>query len=143
MPGDLATATRLVVGDVRDPAAMHTALTGQEVVVHLAAETGTGQSMYEVRRYEDVNIGVAAVLMDYLSNDRGSRVEKVVVASSRAIYGEGKYHCGVHGVVHPPGRAVADLEAGRYEPRCPVCGDACDPLPTDEQSPLPPPCSMA
>src|SRR6476660_9069740 len=65
LPGDL-TATRLIVGDVRDAGAMRAALRGQEAVVHLAAETGTGQSMYQVRRYEDVNVGGTAVLMDYL-----------------------------------------------------------------------------
>jgi dTDP-L-rhamnose 4-epimerase len=138
LPDDLASGARLIVGDVRDASAMHIALAGQEVVVHLAAETGTGQSMYEVRRYEDVNIGGTAILMDYLSNNRRSQVEKVLVASSRAVYGEGKYHCPAHGTVYPPARAVADLAAGRYEPRCPVCGADCHPLPTDEQSPLAP-----
>ena len=67
------------------------ALDGVECVVHLAAETGTGQSMYEIQKYVDVNIGGTALLLDILTNTKHS-VKKVVVAESRAIYGEGRYY---------------------------------------------------
>ena len=67
------------------------ALEGQECVVHLAAETGTGQSMYEIQKYVEVNIGGTALLLDILANTK-HRVKKVVVAESRAIYGEGRYY---------------------------------------------------
>lgn len=138
LAADLAGHVRLSVGDVRDRDALHGALAGQDAVVHLAAETGTGQSMYEVTRYEEVNIGGTAVLMDFLMNNAASRVQKVVVASSRSIYGEGKHRCPEHGVVYPDARTGADLAAGRFEPRCPRCGADCAALPTDEDSRLSP-----
>lgn len=129
---------RVIVGDVRDKAAIARALEGQDVVVHLAAETGTGQSMYEIERYEDVNLKGTAILMDHLVNNKSSRIKKVVVASSRAIYGEGKYSCQRCGVVYPGRRRTEDMKAGRFEPTCPVCGDSCQSLPTDENSAIHP-----
>lgn len=133
-PESLCGIARVIVGDVRDASAFHAALQGQQVVVHLAAETGTGQSMYEVRRYDAVNNHGTAVLLDYLVNEKGSKIEKVVVASSRAIYGEGKYSCEEHGVVYPRARLAADLREGRYIPRCPMCSAFASPLATDEES---------
>ena len=62
----------------------------KDVIVHFAAETGTGQSMYEIEKYVDVNINGTAILLDLLANNPNS-IKKVVVASSRSIYGEGKY----------------------------------------------------
>ena len=106
LPPSLAGHVRLVAGDVRDADAFHAALAGQEAVVHLAAETGTGQSMYEVARYTDVNLSGTAVLMDYLVNRPEGRVARVITASSRAIYGEGKYACAAHGVVYPDPRTA-------------------------------------
>ncbi|SDF71797.1 SDR family NAD(P)-dependent oxidoreductase [Sporolituus thermophilus] len=134
LPDDLASRVRLIVGDVRDRRVFFEALDGQEVVVHLAAETGTGQSMYKVQHYEEVNIKGTAVLIDYLVNDKRSQVQKVVVASSRAVYGEGKYNCRTHGIVYPEKRKMEDMKAGLYEPRCPFCGQIGDVLPTDEES---------
>ena len=67
------------------------ALDSIECIVHLAAETGTGQSMYEIQKYVDINIGGTALLLDILANTTHS-VKKVVVAESRAIYGEGRYY---------------------------------------------------
>ena len=66
------------------------AIKGQSIIVHLAAETGTGQSMYEIERYNEVNIGGTSKMLDILANEEHS-IKKIVVASSRAIYGEGKY----------------------------------------------------
>lgn len=132
---DLIGHVELIRGDVRDPVLVSLALDKQDVVVHLAAETGTGQSMYEVMRYQDVNIGGTAVIMNCLVNNKKSRLSKVVVASSRAVYGEGKYRCGEHGVVYPGGRKLEDMQARQYEPCCPVCKAACHPEPTTEDSP--------
>lgn len=94
--------------------------------------------MYEVGLYEEVNLKGTAILMDYLVNNKESCVTKLVTASSRAIYGEGKYHCRSHGVVYPEGRLSADMKAGFFEPRCPICAEACQPLPTDEESKIHP-----
>jgi dTDP-L-rhamnose 4-epimerase len=129
---------KVLIGDVRNKLSFNQALDGQEVVVHLAAETGTGQSMYEVERYEDTNLKGTAILMDYLVNNKNSRVRKLVVASSRAIYGEGKYSCQVCGIVYPGIRHSIDMKAGHFEPCCPVCCGTCLSLPTDEDSALHP-----
>ena len=96
-------------------------LDGIDTVVHLAAETGTGQSMYAIQHYSDVNVGGTAMLLDVIANER-LPVQRVVVASSRAVYGEGAYWCGGHGAVYPPPRLAAAMATGDFDVRCPVCG---------------------
>ena len=89
------------------------------VIVHLAAETGTGQSMYEIQHYTDVNIGATALLLDILTNEKHS-VKKVVVASSRAIYGEGKYYNKTKNTfVYPLQRTDEDMQKGDFEVKDP------------------------
>lgn len=112
---------KLIKGDVRNREVWVEALDEQDAVVHLAAETGTGQSMYEIQRYEAVNMGGTALLLDCLVNQKRRTVSKLVVASSRAVYGEGAYMCQEHGLVQPTGRLEVDLTAGNFEPRCPHC----------------------
>jgi dTDP-L-rhamnose 4-epimerase len=112
-------------------------LPGVDTVVHLAAETGTGQSMYAIQHYSDVNIGGTALLLDLIANEPFP-VKKMVVASSRAVYGEGKYRCGDHGIFFPLSRSVGDMESGNFDILCPVCGKSGDLLPTDEESPVHP-----
>ena len=80
-----------IKGTVACRETLREAIADNTVIVHLAAETGTGQSMYEIQHYTDVNIGATALLLDILTNEK-HLVKKVVVASSRAIYGEGKYY---------------------------------------------------
>jgi dTDP-L-rhamnose 4-epimerase len=138
LPFDLADHVEMYKGDVRDREVLSRALDGCDVVVHLAAETGTGQSMYEVSRYQDVNIGGTAVILDCLVNKRDCRVSKIVVASSRAIYGEGKYRCGEHGIVYPGPRTKEHLQAGQFELYCPACNSICVPEATSEDSPVQP-----
>jgi dTDP-L-rhamnose 4-epimerase len=138
LPSDLASQVELHRGDVRDKNLVSRALADCDVVVHLAAETGTGQSMYEVSRYQDVNIGGTAVMLDFLANRRNCRVGKIVVASSRAIYGEGRYRCADHGIVYPGPRTQENLQAGRYELYCPTCQTVCVPEGTTEDSPMQP-----
>src|SRR3954467_11344879 len=87
-PAELAEDVELVTGDVRDEAAVLHALSGVDQVVHLAAEVGVGQSMYAVDRYTSVNDYGTAVLFQQLIDNP---VERVVVASSMSIYGEGLY----------------------------------------------------
>ena len=128
---------RFIKGDVRNKADWEKALQDANIVVHYAAETGTGQSMYEVHRYIEHNISGTALLLDALVNTE-HKVEKVIVASSRAIYGEGKYVCDEHQVQYPPSRKEQDLSAGSFEPRCPECDKPLRVLPTDEASKLHP-----
>ena len=135
---DLANQVRLVSGDVRNQTLVSQLLEDQDVIVHLAAETGTGQSMYEVKRYEDTNIGGTATIIDALVNARNRRVKKFILASSRAVYGEGQFRCSEHGTVYPEQRRLADLLKGQYDLLCPYCDSQCLPEATSEDSPLHP-----
>lgn len=110
------------------------ALDGVECVVHLAAETGTGQSMYEIQKYVDVNIGGTALLLDILTNTKHS-VKKVVVAESRAIYGEGRYYCEeLRQYVYPLERQDADMAKGDFEVKYPGCSQPLHLVSTTEDS---------
>lgn len=113
------------------------ALEGQEAVIHLAAETGTGQSMYEIEKYVDTNIRGTALLLDILTNTKHN-VKRVLVAESRAIYGEGKYHCGNCGDVYPMDRKDEDMSKGDFECHCPICGGKVTLVGTTEDSAIRP-----
>ena len=125
--------SRLIRADIRDKIALDNAISNQDAILHLAAETGTGQSMYQIRHYADVNITGTADLLEAACR-KGSSVKKIVVASSRAIYGEGKYSCDQHAHVYPDQRADADMAAGQFEPKCPICRATVRVVPTDEMS---------
>jgi len=124
-------------GDVRNKADWKKALNNQQIVVHLAAETGTGQSMYEIQKYVDVNINGTAIFLDYLVNNKHN-IEKVIIASSRAIYGEGKYYSQKSGIIYPDERTEKDLLNGDFELKCPITGQNLEVLPTDEDSKIHP-----
>jgi dTDP-L-rhamnose 4-epimerase len=124
-------------GDVREKDDWLKALEQADAVVHLAAETGTGQSMYEVGRYYDVNVQGTAVLLDILVNEPHS-VKKLVIASSRAIYGEGKYITQQGDVVYPTGRKAEDMKKGIFDLLDSVTGKPLTVLATDEGSLLHP-----
>ena len=124
---------RFIKADICDRASLEQALSDADYVIHLAAETGTGQSMYEIKRYVDVNIGGTALLMDILTNTR-HQVKRVVVAESRAIYGEGKYFCEKCGVVYPGERKDEDLARADFACHCPHCGGPVSVLATSEDS---------
>lgn len=113
------------------------ALDGQDAVIHLAAETGTGQSMYEIEKYVDTNIGGTALLLDILTNTK-NHVKRVLVAESRAIYGEGKYHCSKCGDVYPLDRCDEDMSKGDFECKCPKCGGEVELIATTEDSAIHP-----
>jgi len=111
----------LRVADVRDSAAVEDALDGVDAVCHLAAMVGLGVSLADLPLYADVNVTGTAVLLDAMGR-RG--VPRLVLSSSMVVYGEGAYECALDGSVRPLPRAGADLEAGVFEPRCPLCGAA-------------------
>jgi dTDP-L-rhamnose 4-epimerase len=137
VPAELGNTCEVLIGDIRDPAAMAVAVDGVDRVVHLAAETGTGQSMYAVHRYADVNVGGTAVLLEALA-PHAARLRSLLVASSRAIYGEGQYECVRCGLVAPSGRRHERLSRGLWDPVCPRCDGPVDPRPTDEEAPTRP-----
>ncbi len=123
---------------VSDEEALKSALEDAQCIVHLAAETGTGQSMYEVARYERTNLGGTALLYTLMAKMRSHQIERIIVASSRSIYGEGAYLCGTDGLVYPIARSVADKQAGCFDPVCPECGGRCETVPTPEAAPFQP-----
>lgn len=133
-PAWVPADAELVEADVRDADAVRRALAGAEVVYHLAAAVGVGQSMYQVADYTAVNTLGTANLLQALVDDRG-RVERLVVASSMSIYGEGRY-------TRPDGRepiattrSLDQLRRHRWELRDPD-GVELSPAPTDEGKPL-------
>jgi len=126
-----------IYGSVTNRADLIKSLQNVDTVVHLAAETGTGQSMYAIQHYSDVNIGGTALLLDLIANEQ-LPINKIVVASSRAVYGEGKYQCSQHGFVYPGSRSAKDMEQGDFSVHCPVCGKSAELLATDEDTPVAP-----
>lgn len=113
------------------------AIDEQDAIIHLAAETGTGQSMYEIQKYIDVNIGGTAIMLDVLANNP-HKIKKIVVAASRAIYGEGKYKCIEHGIVYPTERLDEDMVKGDFQCKCPICYNTVEILSTTEDSKIHP-----
>ena len=133
-PAYLSAEAELMPGDLRDPSALHRALEGVEIVFHLASAVGVGQSMYEIAHYVSANThGTAVLLQELLS--RRNRVQKLVLASSMSVYGEGRYLCAACGEA-PGARAAQALKRRDWEPLCPRCGDPLAPVPTDESKPL-------
>lgn len=126
-----------IKGDVNNREDLKKALVDVDYVIHLAAETGTGQSMYEIKKYVDTNIGGTALLLDILTNTE-HHVKRVVVAESRAVYGEGKYHCPICGDVYPYERTDENLAKGDFECKCPKCGGEVDLIATTEDSAIHP-----
>lgn len=114
------------------------ALEGADTVLHLAAETGTGQSMYEIEKYVNVNIGGTAILLDILTNDK-TNVKRVVVAESRAIYGEGRYWSGeLNSYVYPEERPEDAMSNGDFEVKYPGCSKPLKLVGTTEDSKIHP-----
>ncbi|MGY4961815.1 NAD-dependent epimerase/dehydratase family protein [Streptomyces sp. 900105245] len=121
--------------DVRDPSAVATALAGVDAVCHQAAMVGLGDGVADAAEYVSRNDLGTAVLVAAMA-DAG--VRHLVLAGSMVVYGEGTYTCGRHGAVRPGPRAVADLDAGRFEPRCPECGRDLAPGLVGEEAPADP-----
>ncbi|MCX2865140.1 NAD-dependent epimerase/dehydratase family protein [Paucibacter sp. PLA-PC-4] len=125
------SGVEFIRADVRDRDAMDQALAGVDAVVHLAAETGTGQSMYQISHYYDVNQQATASLFEAIVT-RHRHVRRVILASSRSVYGEGAYRLHDQLLV-PPSRALSRLEAGQFEPVGPN-GEPLELVPTPESA---------
>ena len=120
-----------VKGDVRDRSVFEPLVLASQAVVHFGAAVSVGQSMYQVDRYVDVNTRGTALLLDILVNTK-HKVEKVLVASSIGVYGEGAYECATHGSVAPTIRPEAQLAIRDWEQHCPHCGAHVRSVPTPE-----------
>ncbi|WP_329526998.1 NAD-dependent epimerase/dehydratase family protein [Streptomyces sp. NBC_01462] len=121
--------------DVRDAGAVAAALPGVDAVCHQAAMVGLGTGFGDAVEYVSRNDLGTAVLLAAMAE---AGVRRLVLAGSMVVYGEGRYACEWHGVVRPGPRAVADLDAGRFEPRCPRCGDELTPGLVGEDAPADP-----
>lgn len=125
----------LIVGDIRDQQTVQQAVAGVDAVCHQAALVGLGVDLSDLPPYCDVNVTGTAVLLEAMGR---LKVRRLVLASSMVVYGEGRYDCSVHGAVRPPARDRADLDEGRFEPRCPYCGLDLSTAAVTESAPLDP-----
>lgn len=125
-----------IKGDITNRKDVENAIENQDAIIHLAAETGTGQSMYQIDKYSRVNVSGTALILDVLVNKRNS-VKKFVLASSRAVYGEGKYRNSKSENVYPEYRNTDLMQRGIFE-MTDESGEILQPQPTDENSKLHP-----
>ncbi|MEV7545846.1 NAD-dependent epimerase/dehydratase family protein [Streptomyces sp. NPDC089915] len=124
-----------VRGDVREEADVRAALRGVDAVCHQAAAVGRGNDFADAPLYAGCNdLGTAVLLKEMQSLGIG----RLAMASSVIVYGEGQWRCAEHGAVSPGPRARADLDAGRFAPRCPRCAAALTPETVDEDGRLDP-----
>ncbi|MEV0221801.1 NAD-dependent epimerase/dehydratase family protein [Streptomyces sp. NPDC050704] len=121
--------------DVRDAEAVASALPGVDAVCHQAAMVGLGKGFTDAVEYVSCNDLGTAVLLGAMAE---AGVRRLVLAGSMVVYGEGSYACEWHGVVRPLPRSVADLDAARFEPACPVCGEELTPGLVGEDAPVDP-----
>lgn len=135
MPGYWPKDAELIVADIRDPCAVGRALEGVQAVSHQAARVGLGVDLGDLPGYCDINVTGTAVLLEQMGR---RKIQHLVLASSMVVYGEGGYRCSEHGQVRPPARERADLDQGRFEPRCPLCGADLATVTVPESAPLDP-----
>ena len=135
-PDYLNPAAEFIEARLDDVAALAHAVHDVDAVCHQAARVGLGVDFNDVEAYvRDNDAGTAALLAAlFRRRFRG----RLVVASSMVVYGEGRYRCRSHGLVRPGPRALADLEAGRFEVMCAMCGEALQPEAVPEDAPLDP-----
>lgn len=129
-PNYLPAGTEFMKGDVRNRNDLDHALHGVDAVIHLAAYQ---DYLTDFSRFFHIN-AVGTALVYELIVEHGYPIQKVIVASSQAVYGEGKYECPEHGTLWPGERSVEQLERGEWDIRCPTCGTVLRPVPTDEST---------
>jgi dTDP-L-rhamnose 4-epimerase len=128
----------IIHGDIRDHELLKKIIKEVDAVIHIAAMVGVGQSMYQIRRYVDVNTNGTANLLNVLVNEKNN-VKKLIIASSMSVYGEGKYYCEKCSTnVYPGLRSEDQLKKRQWNHLCPACNSTLTPLPTDEEKPMMP-----
>ncbi|MCK4401072.1 SDR family NAD(P)-dependent oxidoreductase [bacterium] len=135
VPEYLNEGAEFINGDVRNPDDVRKAIDGVEIIFHEAAVVGVGQSMYEIKKYMDVNTLGTANLLEQIIKCKG-KIKKLIVASSMSIYGEGGYECSKCGRISPKLRPTSQLEKRQWEMECHICGEHAKPIPTNEEKPL-------
>lgn len=130
-----ALNVEFIRGCVTDRSDVVNALKDIEVIIHLAAETGTGQSMYEIEKYNLVNSQATALMLDVITNSDSHKIDRILLASSRSVYGEGAYicsNCADNTRKFPDSRSPASLAKEQWDPICDTCSSALASVPTKE-----------
>ncbi|MBU1863259.1 MAG: SDR family NAD(P)-dependent oxidoreductase [Candidatus Omnitrophica bacterium] len=135
VPDYLNQNAQFIKGDIRSLDDVRKALQGIEIVFHEAAMVGVGQSMYQIRKYVDVNTLGTANLLEVILEQR-YEIQKLIVASSMSIYGEGSYRCEACGIVYPSLRTKEQMQRKDWEHHCPQCEKVIKPYTTAEDKPL-------
>jgi dTDP-L-rhamnose 4-epimerase len=130
-PDYLNADAEFIEGDVRSIDTLSKAVHGIDTVCHMASAVGVAQSMYEIKRYSDVNVGGIANLLDCIAKKKHT-IKKILLPSSMTAYGEGAYQCDDHGTVRPGLRPLAQLQKRDWELRCPICHAVVTPVATPE-----------
>src|SRR3989338_2226092 len=136
-PSYLNKDAEFILGDVSNGNNWKRWLDGVEIVIHLASMTGLGQSMYKPSDYCISNIDGTARLFESLIKNTKIRknIKKIIVASSKTIYGEGAYKCSEHGMIFPPLRTIEQLNKKDFELHCPHCSKVMQTMPIPEEKP--------
>jgi dTDP-L-rhamnose 4-epimerase len=128
-PASLRSTCDCVEGDVRSRHAWSRALEGMDAVVHLAAYQ---DYLPDFSTFLHTNATGTALMFEVMVADR-LPIQRVVLASSQSVYGEGPYRCPEHGIQHPDARPAARLRAGQWDSPCPVCAGDMAPVPATEK----------
>lgn len=134
-PGYLNAHAEYIFADLRSKDKLKKAIKNIDVIFHLAAQVGVGQSMYQIEKYISHNVGGTAILLDLLVNSK-NKVKKFIVASSMSIYGEGAYRCKACGITYPNLRSLSQLKSRDWDTKCPKCKRKVRDIPTPENKPL-------
>ena len=134
-PDYLNKKANFIQGSVTDYKKFEELIKENEVIYHLAAMVGVGQSMYQIKKYVQHNVLGTANLLDIIANSEHN-VKRIVISSSNTIYGEGKSKCNNCGIIFPKLRAIEQLNKKIWDVCCPKCGLKTEPLLTDESTPL-------
>lgn len=126
-----------IKGDIRYRKHWIKALEDVDGVIHLAGAVGIGQSFWQARKYIDINVGGTSTFFEVLLTNKNlsKKIEKIVVASSKSLYGEGAYKCSEHGVIYPMPRGIEQLHNHTWEILCPSCGRETQATPMPEDKP--------
>lgn len=139
-PGYLNRDAKFILGDVKSRKDWFKALRGKDVVIHLAAAVGISQSMYKPSHYIETNSVGTSNMYEILleKNDIREKIKKIIIPSSKTIYGEGTYKCPKCGIIYPGIRDRQQLEKSDWEVKCPSCGVQAEPVGTREDKPVNP-----
>jgi len=137
-PDHLNNSAEFIFGDIKDKNLWRKALSDIDAVIHLAAMVGVGQSMYQPVRYLTTNTIGTANMFEVILEDAEirKRIQKIIVASSKSIYGEGAYSCKTHGILYPNPRPEKQLVEKDWEIHCPQCNDYVKPRGIAEEKPV-------